>query len=294
MAYNTRNVYIQDFRGYKQTVDPGTGIGKVSPFPTYHVLTEGDSWFATVGDTGFGKPRNLLDTISFNKIPTAIANLAMSGDTITNITNALLDGTLEDALNYRTWNMILLSAGGNDLIDALTEKEKYMVNGRVLSILQTQKKPTSFKSFINEPDLGFLKDHIVSCYMKFNEFKQKSRNIHTPVLLHTYDYPTPNKAPAECLGFNAGPWLFTALNAKYIDQKYWYEISDFLFYELSQLLESLISINGFHVVNTCNIINRAEKDQESSSKDWLNEIHPNAKGLIKLGKKISLEISNII
>lgn len=291
--YTPRNVAHFDFRGYKQIVDPG-GLGQLSPFPDYHVLAEGDSWFNIVGHTGAFKPRNLLDTLSFNDQATALVNLAKSGDTITHISQALHDGTLEEALRYKRWDLILLSAGGNDLIDALTEQGQYMVSGRALSILRQTSSPEDCQSYIDEQALTLLKQHLLNAYQRFYHYKAQTVNQHTPVLVHTYDYPTPNKAKAKCV-VRLGPWLHAAFKQKQIPETYWYEISDHLFQTLRDLLLGLPAIDAsFHVVNTCDTLKRAEHEQTGNSNDWLNEIHPNAVGLEKIGAKLTKKISQLI
>lgn len=291
--YTPRNVAHFDFRGYKQIVDPG-GLGQLSPFPDYHVLAEGDSWFNIVGHTGAFKPRNVLDTLSFNNRPTALVNLAKSGDTATHISQALHDGALEEALRHRQWDLILLSAGGNDLIDALTEKGKYVVSGQALSILKNNTSPDDFKSFIDDAALSLLKLHLLDAYQRFYHYKTQTVNQYTPVLIHTYDYPTPNSAKARCI-LRLGPWLHAAFKHKRIPETYWYEISDHLFQKLRDVLLDLPAIDAsFHIVNTCDTLQRAEHKQTGNSNDWLNEIHPNATGLEKIGAKLTKKISQLI
>jgi lysophospholipase L1-like esterase len=292
--YNMRNVAHFDFRGYKQVVDPG-GLGQLSPAPDYHVLAEGDSWFNIVGNTGAFKPRNVLDTLTFKRQPTALVNLARSGDTVTHISQALHDGTLEEALNHRKWDLILLSAGGNDLIDALTNQGQYLIEGKYLSILQSHATPQNYQSFINQQDLSKLRQHLVASYQRFHQYKVKTKNKTTPVLIHTYDYPTPNNAKARCL-VRLGPWLYKALKYQKIPETYWYQISDALFQSLRDTLLELPAIidTSFNVLNTCDTLKRAANHQSGNTNDWLNEIHPNAAGLEKIGEKLSKKISALI
>ena len=112
------------------------------------------------------------------------------------------------------------------------------------------------------------------------------------MLIHTYDFPTPNNAKARCAGITRGPWLFKAFNDKKIFGKYWVELSDFLFKSLNDTLTDLSEIPHFCVADTCDTLIRADLGQTGPSQDWLNEIHPNAKGLEKLGAVLSQSITN--
>lgn len=291
--YTKRNVAHFDLRGYKQVVDPGIPV-QLSPFPDYHVLAEGDSWFNIVGNTGALKPRNVLETLSFKQKPTALVNLAKSGDTVTHIAQALHDGALEEALKYKKWDVILLSAGGNDLIDALTEQGQYMVDGQPLSILLSPPAPQGYQSFIDQQALGKLKQHLVDAYQRFHQYKVNTVNQNTPVLIHTYDYPTPNNAKARCV-VRLGPWLYSAFKRKNIPQVYWVEITDAVFQALRDTLLGLTAIHSsFHVLNTCDTLVRAAPNQTGNTHDWLNEIHPNAQGLEKIGAKLSEKVSQLL
>jgi hypothetical protein len=81
----------------------------------YRLLAEGDSWF-TLG----GLPTsNLLFSMRF-AAPTVIVNCALPGDTIRHISEIASNRELGAALDVRfgaQWDALLLSGGGNDLID---------------------------------------------------------------------------------------------------------------------------------------------------------------------------------
>lgn len=116
---------------------------QMNPKPTYRVLAEGDSWFHITG-AKLLKPRNLLDGVSFNDQYTLLASMAMSGDVIFRIAQRFKNQLFYDALQ-QPWNMILLSAGGNDLIDALSELGHYKIADRTLSIIQRNPNGTNYK-----------------------------------------------------------------------------------------------------------------------------------------------------
>ena len=82
----------------------------------YHqkILSEGDSWF-TLG----GIPTsNLLFELRFHE-PTMIVNITIPGDTMVHISRLSDNDQIRQTLGRDglAWNAILLSGGGNDLVD---------------------------------------------------------------------------------------------------------------------------------------------------------------------------------
>ena len=83
-------------------------------------LAEGDSWF-TVGALNPLKNANLLFEMRFAQSAVAI-NCATPGDTLRRMVDTRRDPAFVDLLigpRKRAWDGLLLSCGGNDLIDAL-------------------------------------------------------------------------------------------------------------------------------------------------------------------------------
>lgn len=137
--YNTLGVYPMPWADYLKRVDPGNPMNLIRPSPDLHILAEGDSWFHMGGFKGIGAGRNLLDFISFGNKKAVIADVGMSGDILVHMNTSIKSGSLKDALKHKKWDLILLSAGGNDLIDAVDSKNKYLVDGNPISLLQQTK-----------------------------------------------------------------------------------------------------------------------------------------------------------
>lgn len=293
--YNRNNVCIVK---YDDFVFPVQNALQPSPnFPDKFVLAEGDSWFHIGGLTGVAGARNLIDEISINDKQTLLLNMALSGDTVRRVSESFDSSELKKMLRDHTWQLILLSAGGNDLIDALTEDLKYVVEGKTLCIIQSSTNKINFESYINKVDLDLLIKFVIGKYKALFEFIRKTKNREVPIIIHTYDYPTPRDAPAEVFVVKKGPWLHKALSAKRVPDKYWIEISDYIFKHLADGLLTLNAPNlpnaaNVYVVKTYDTLLRADS-VPGESYDWLNEIHPNAKGLEKLAKKINVEITNL-
>lgn len=295
--YNKNNVDIVNFSEF---VLPVQNKAQPSPFfPDKKVLAEGDSWFHIGGSAKVGSARNLIDELNFNDKHTMLLNMALTGDTVRRISESFDSSNFKKMLEEEKWDFILLSAGGNDLIDALTEDLNYIINGKNISIIQSSKKKNGFMSYINKDDLKIFLKFILEEYRALFEIIRNTDNREVPIIIHTYDYPTPRNSAAKIFGFNAkGPWLFKALDAKKVPTNYWIKISDYIFEQLADALLTLHSPNlpnvaNVYVVKTHGTLLRADS-VAGESYDWLNEIHPNAKGIQKLANLINKEIASII
>jgi hypothetical protein len=291
MSYNRNNVWIEDLRGFINF----TQSGLMSSFikPTYRILAEGDSWFHIGGNTGFLKERNILDGVKFGNHHTMVLNMALSGDTMTNMSNNINSPEFFRVLNNYHWDGILLSAGGNDLIDALTPEMNYVYQDKLLSIIHSSSNHSTFENFINQTDLELFCDSLRESYQRFIDYKNKTYNKEKPIFLHTYDYFTPRNAPAQLFKFKKGPWVYNALTSNKVPEDFWQQITDHV---INKLADTLLSLNGsdnFYVIDTRNTLIRADFNNNGDNNDWLNEIHPNSNGIKKLCKKLNKELDRI-
>lgn len=289
MAYNRNNVDIVDYLGFKNQ-----GGGGLAGNPIYdkRVLAEGDSWFHIGGITK--AERNLIDAVNFKHKHTLLLNMAKSGDTMANMSQRLNNQFLYQLMKDHKWDFILLSAGGNDLIDALIEKGNYEFNSETLSIIKSNSDGSSFKDFINYGDLDLFRKSILNNFKEFQAIKDATINKSTPVIIHTYDFPTPRNAPATVFYVNTGPWLYKALTYKRVDKRFWVEIADEIFTALADTIISLDGKNNFNVAKTAGSLERAWPETEGNDHDWLNEIHPNSKGITKIASKINKKIESLM
>jgi lysophospholipase L1-like esterase len=251
-----------------------------------YILAEGDSWF----NLGFlptpGKARNLLDPLHFKK-DTVIVNLATLGDTLEHMERITRNPHLFAALDLRNWDLIFLSGGGNDLIDALLGN--YFVNGQKLEILNKPSVPgNDFKAYINTQGMKDFLGQIENYYVELASFRSTvtdGKNKDTEIITHCYDYIQPRDAPAKILK-SFGPWVYTAMTEVYrIPEKFWLDIIKHVFDELQQMMVGLeTKIRKFRVLNTLGTLTLAKPHTTGNSNDWKNEIHPNAGGYEKLAK----------
>lgn len=260
---------------------PGTTFQK-------HVLAEGDSWFHFGYTPTFGQERNILDALQLKK-STVIANIARSGDTIKHISALESNPDLKESIGYRKWDLILLSAGGNDLIDALWGD--YSIDGKKIEILNQSVNSTDFMEYVNTDSLEAL----LACIENYYKFVADLRvslsnglNTDTKIVVHCYDYITARNAPAKFFGLTLGPWAYRAFTDKRykVPTALWQSISDYIFEQLADRLVDLqSSIPHLVVINTLDTLTRADPGTKGDSKDWANEIHPNAGGYVKLARK---------
>jgi lysophospholipase L1-like esterase len=254
----------------------------------YRLLAEGDSWF-TLG----GLPTsNLLFSMKFDA-GVIIVTCGSPGDTIRNMgqiaSNANLGKAMSKRYGYR-WDAILLSGGGNDLIDAADEIVK-----------RRSGAPADPAAYCDEARLTSTLEKIKTGYRNIIELRDKAGSscINRPVITHTYDWVTPRNSPARFVFVPLlGPWLYTALVSARVPQERWNAVSDYLLARLRDALLSLVSgadgLPNFHVVTTQGTLARAEPGALHDSGDWMNEIHPNSRGYEKIAVKISRKVRRLL
>lgn len=255
-------------------------------FKDYKILAEGDSWFSLNDLLPRGRvPTNILYNLRFRK-STLIISCASPGDTMKNMSNICGNSDLREALSrvgYK-WDVILLSGGGNDLLERaqliLRDRSERKANA---------KKP---EDFCSEEELSRLIDSIQQNYRRIAQRRdmESGAAVGQPVITHTYDYVTPRNSPARFVNIPvSGPWVYKEFEAAQIPKKYWIELSGYLLERLAEGLLALedpeTGIENFHVVNTLGTLVPANIDDTGESNDWINEFHPSGDGYKKIVKK---------
>jgi lysophospholipase L1-like esterase len=254
----------------------------------HRLLAEGDSWF-TLG----GLPTsNLLFSTKFDG-STIIVNCGSPGDTIKNMgqisSNPNLRKSMSKRFGYR-WDAILLSGGGNDLIDDADD-----------IIRRSTGSPTDPAAYCNEDRLMKTLERVKQGYRNIIELRDENGSscAGKPVITHTYDWVTPRNAPARFVFVPLlGPWLYTALKTARVPQDQWNPVSDYLLSRLGDSITSLTrgadKLPDFHVVNTQGTLERAASGTVQDSGDWMNEIHPNSRGCEKIAAKLSRKVRRLL
>jgi lysophospholipase L1-like esterase len=260
------------------TTDPATTPSSYERL----VLAEGDSWFS------FGSVRlnNLLQKLKFKR-NTLLVTLAMPGDTITRMSNMTkkneaLDLLLSQSHGY-PWNAILLSGGGNDVID--------LAKKIVVSPTGGGKKTTDY---IDANELVRALDMVEKSYEAIVKMRDRKQSPcpGVPIIVHTYDYCTPRDCPAQFLVIKRGPWLYDAMKNAGIPPAKWNAVADHIMGALADRLVALgAKLPNFHVVDTRGTLKRADSGSTGISNHWENEIHPTGDGYGKLAVPLSATVN---
>lgn len=263
-----RVLRLQDIR----SGDPGANPD--DPGFALRFLGEGDSWFST---NAIPPSANVLEQLHFNQ-PAAVLTLAQPGDSIRRMAtiskNKLLRDYLAKPQFASRWDAILLSGGGNDIID----------NAGSIVVAGAGDDPNAY---LNEGALASTLSDIADGYRRIAELRDRagSPNRGAKIMTHTYDYLTPRPAPAMFMFVPlSGPWLIRALQLDGIDDAALQcAIADAIIDRLADTLTALQNeIPNFIVADTRGLLHRSESGTTGNSHDSLNEIHPNSAGYRKV------------
>jgi len=265
----------------------------------YRFLAEGDSWF-TIGALNPLRNANLLFGLRFTQIACAF-NCAKPGDTLSHMAEMNRDAQFADLMfgrRSREWDGVLLSCGGNDLIDALSAK------GPGLTLKLRLLRERAEWGDAAQGAARYLSDEgwqTFSGYVKANllhmvQMRDRGPSKGVPMFLHGYAVPTPRPAGAE-LGI--GPWLLPSVQAYGIPEDDYGPVAELLIKRLAALLggcaADAASFPNLHFFDTTAIaVTPAAKGSIGTSGDWVNEIHLTAAGCEKLGVPWAAAIEKVV
>lgn len=267
------------------------------PRYAWHLLAEGDSWFTLAAIPS----SNLLYELRLASWA-QVLNLAYPGDTLGHIESLARNPDLLRHLAKRNFNTrfhaLILSAGGNDLIDAAPKLIRHSA--------AAGSDPLRAESYVDVPALDQLMHDIRRDFASIVALRDSADSLSQgrPIITHTYDYPTPRNAPARFVGLVPfrGPWLFKAFANSGIAPVLQQDIVNLIFDRLAETVLALDSDNAtsgqalahFHVVDTRNTLVMANATECGNSNDWLNEIHPNLDGFRKIAARLSARINSLL
>lgn len=245
------------------------------------ILAEGDSWFAW-SQLNLVPSSNILEQLDFDR-KAVVVSYAYSGDTLRRIVDFFRNGAFFMEMRSQPYDAILLSAGGNDLMDALYDHAA----GRPLVLRPAaaghEGQP---EAYVDAGALTRLCDYLSANFRQIFDFRSKGAmaNLATPIFLHTYDLPTPRDAPALFMqGKIRGPWLLPVLQRVGAPAALHVDITRIIFDRLAETLLALSDpAQHIHVVDTRGLLVPAAADATGASNDWINEIHPDTNGYAKI------------
>jgi hypothetical protein len=262
------------------------GAGEAGPFPIEQYpkrcLAQGDSWFSFGAIPPF-LTTNLLDDLELS-FGTCIVNCATPGAKLRRMADTLTNATFVRLLNGASairWDAILLSGGGNDLIEAIQSTDPDPAK-RILAVQAEWRDNTHTPGarYISEAGWSTFSDHLTAVFKVFVEARDAGVNRDVPVVFHTYDEAAPRNAPA---GLSFGPWLYKAVTAFGIPQTDWDNVTQEVFRRLRALLAVIAaSFKGGIVIDTVGKLTLAGNGTPGPTADWQNEIHPTRGGYRKM------------
>ncbi|MBT9465522.1 hypothetical protein [Hydrogenophaga sp.] len=259
----------------------------------YRFLVEGDSWM----DRSSMFHTSLLQCLApeFDRVHEDVMfiNISMFGDTMRRIgTQARRDfaSWLNTDFPWR-FDAILLSAGGNDFIDAARDPNP---GKGILKNLAGQTAPNTGHECVNPDAVGELVTQWLDPnFQRIYEVVQRSRfYTDIPIFINNYDTPVARNAPAFV---NGRAWLYDAYRKNSIPVGLWPEITDSIFSSLQTTIAGwTVGRPNVFSVPTDGILSAAAADSKGDDGDWLNEIHPNASGWRKLSKVWHSKIKEVL
>ncbi|HUG25618.1 hypothetical protein [Piscinibacter sp.] len=291
----------------KLTIHPPDALFSSEPpdlsFAAYRFLAEGDSWFS-IGALNPLKNSNLLFEMRLRRSGVAI-NCATPGDTLKRMSQAGTDPNFVDLLcgrRARHWDGILLSCGGNDLIEAV--QSPAVVDGepvphdRRLLLTQAEWGPPELgaQRYLSDAGWKTFCTYLQANFEHLFALRERGPSAGQPVFIHGYALPTPRPSGA---GLGAGPWLHPALVAYAIPDDDGIVVAHELLRRLAALLaqtaaDSARFPNLHFFDSTQVVIDAALPGATGVSGDWLNEIHLTKAGYRKLAVPWAAQIEHTL
>lgn len=267
----------RDAMAFYEMVRLGDSFGRI---PRYKILIEGDSWVSHPFLTDITTQIDMLGKDEF-----AILHLANPGDTAQEMFRKIgrtptgqlkrLDQVMHSTRYGERWNMIFISAGGNDVVgedikdfvddfDPAGPRGANLLNGKFDEEL----------------------DKIICAYNNLLEVRARSTiNKETPIVTHVYGIVEPRLVGTKVFGAMFGEgWIKQHLDPKGIPQEDQQEIISAILTRFRDALRTLQADNdNFLVVDTLRTLSpRGVPNLEY----WHDEIHPTGQGFRKVALKI--------
>ena len=269
---------------------------------TWRLLAEGDSWFS-IGALNPLTSANLLQSMEFSLF-TAAAHCSYPGDTLRRMADLRSDPQFVQLLTGNVswrWDAILLSAGGNDLIEAIGTPPNSALKLRLLrTAAEWGPAAQGAARYLSADGWATFSTYFranLDAIVKLRDRKPgPDGNIGRPLCLHTYAYPTPRPSGA---GAGQGPWLMPALQAYAIPVADWPALARALLDQLADLMLACAADTArypaLHVFDTRTVaIDPAAPGSTGASGDWLNEIHLTHGGCAKLARPWCAQIEQVM
>lgn len=276
-----------------QVIDLLTATNTNEPFPfdlfEKRCLAQGDSWFS-IGALPPTRTTRVVAELQLER-STVVVNCARPGAMLRRMTDTsrevqflgLLRGTL--ALQ---WDALLISGGGNDLIDAIGAAPTGAQDQRLLRTPDERGSGAlTGPDYISEPGWRVFANHLGVVFNQLVDERDAGINKGIPLVWHNYARVMPRPSGAG-LGF--GPWLLPALQQYEVPPADLLSVSDELIGRLAGLLKDIVAARmaqdpaaNLHIADSQSAgVVLAEAGSQDTSGDWINEIHCTRAGYQKV------------
>jgi hypothetical protein len=258
----------------------------------YRFLVEGDSWMDRSAMFDTSLLQQLTPEMNSAGDEVLFINIAVFGDTMRRIGECASGDMamwLRTQFNWK-FDAILLSAGGNDFIDAARDPAP---GKGILRNLNAMQPPASGHECVRRDAVATLvTQYLDPNFAALYEMVQATRHADIPIFLNNYDTPTARNAPAFP---NGRAWLFDAYSKNGIPPNLWLDLTDSIFNDVQTTIAGWASGRAnVHTVPTDGNLIPASAGSTGSDGDWLNEIHPNKSGWKKLAKVWRKRIKEVL
>lgn len=247
------------------------------------ILAHGDSW----GSFGSALPwitGSLFEQFDFGR-DVGIVNYAMPGQLLRNLSDVNRYSKFNLAATLKgmpPWRALLVSGGGNDLIEWVRRGPGNELSHRILRY-SAEWLPASLGAarYISQSGWVNLCTGMMVAYADFDAMRDKHHPDMT-IVTHVYDYMTPRYAPA--LKGAAGSWLAPEFMAAGIPKSDWTKVAHMLVDLFHDFLTRDVQtkIGGLLVLDTRDGATPAKVGTIGVSNDWANEIHLTRDGYAKV------------
>jgi len=279
------------------------GIGPDPSHFQFHFLAHGDSWFS-IGSVVPVATTNVLAEMDFPFTAYAV-NCARPGDTLAHMVDWRKDpnfSMLLASVKASPWHAILMSAGGNDVIDAASVPPMLGVK-ETPSARRLFLRPEEWAAgggasrYISEAGWQLFEAHLAPQFDALIAARDRDGSLSkgVPVFFHLYDFITPRPSPSVAVLLSTGPWLAPALTAYGIPPEDWIETSGILMNRLADIIISAAArLPNVHVVDTRGSLVPASIHDPGMTLHWANEIHPTKAGYGILAEKYAATVSGVL
>jgi hypothetical protein len=270
----------------------------------FRFLAEGDSWFS-IGTLNPLANSNLLFEMVFLRSACAV-NCAKPGDTLKRMSQLNTDPNFVDLLcghRQRIWDGLLVSCGGNDLIEAVGSPaldDAGQPVPRQLRLLLTSDEwgpaEQGASRYLSDEGWETFCNYLRANFEHLLGLRDQGLSRGAPVFVHGYAVPTPRPAGA---GFGMGPWLLPSLTKYQVPAQDGPAVAKELLIRLgtlmSEIAEDPARFPNVHFFNSLTVpVDAAEPGSTGPSGDWINEIHLTRTGYRKVGVTWAAQIEGLL